>query len=288
MNPRATTILGAVAVILLIVMQSVYVVPETHRAVLLRFGEMVQSDIPAGLHFKVPVMHQERLFDVRVLAMALPTKSYLTIEKKPLDVDSYATWRIVNVGEFYRTTSGNEANAMTLLEARIDKGLRDQFGKRTMHEVVAGEREELMGELTSSLDAIARQEFGIEIIDIRVRAIDLPANVSASVYERMESERLKIAQEHRSKGEELAEGIRADADRQKVVFEAEAYKQAEQIRGEGDAIAARIYADAFSRNADFYAFSRSLKAYEETFSKKSDIMVIEPDSQFLRFLKQAK
>ena len=233
-------------------------------------------------------MHQERLFDVRVLAMALPTKSYLTIEKKPLDVDSYATWRIVNVGEFYRTTSGNEANAMTLLEARIDKGLRDQFGKRTMHEVVAGEREELMGELTSSLDAIARQEFGIEIIDIRVRAIDLPANVSASVYERMESERLKIAQEHRSKGEELAEGIRADADRQKVVFEAEAYKQAEQIRGEGDAIAARIYADAFSRNAEFYAFSRSLKAYEETFSKKSDIMVIEPDSQFLRFLKQAQ
>jgi membrane protease subunit HflC len=288
MNTRATTILGGIAIVLLIIMQSVYVVPETHRAVLLRFGEMVESDISAGLHFKVPFMHQERLFDVRVLGMALPTKSYLTVEQKPLDVDSYAAWRIIKVGEFYRTTSGIEANAMTLLEARIDKGLRDQFGRRTMHEVVAGEREELMGELTSNLNAIAQREFGIEIIDIRVRAIDLPANVSASVYERMESERLKIAQEHRSKGEELAEGIRADADRQKVVFEAEAFKQAEQIRGEGDAIAAKTYADAFTKNAEFYAFSRSLTAYEETFSSKSDMMVIEPDSQFLRFLKQAK
>lgn len=288
MSPRANVMLLVISVVLLIVMQSVYVVPETHRAVLLRFGQMVESDIQPGLHFKIPLVHQERLFDVRVLSMALPTKSYLTVEKKPLDVDSYAAWKIVNVGEFYRTTSGNEANAITLLEARMDKGLRDQFGKRTMHEVVAGEREELMDELTRSLDDIARKEFGIGVIDIRVRAIDLPTNVSASVYERMESERLKIAQEHRSKGEELAEGIRADADRQKVVFEAEAFKQAEQIRGEGDAIAAQIYADAYSKNPDFYSFSRSLKAYEETFAGKDDLMVIEPDSQFLRFLKQAK
>lgn len=283
MSPRANVMLLVISVVLLIVMQSVYVVPETHRAVLLRFGQMVESDIQPGLHFKIPLVHQERLFDVRVLSMALPTKSYLTVEKKPLDVDSYAAWKIVNVGEFYRTTSGNEANAITLLEARMDKGLRDQFGKRTMHEVVAGEREELMDELTRSLDDIARKEFGIGVIDIRVRAIDLPTNVSASVYERMESERLKIAQEHRSKGEELAEGIRADADRQKVVFEAEAFKQAEQIRGEGDAIAAQIYADAYSKNPDFYSFSRGLKAYEETFAGKDDLMVIEPDSQFCVF-----
>ncbi|MBK8970307.1 MAG: protease modulator HflC [Hahellaceae bacterium] len=288
MSSRANLMLLLISVVLLVVMQSVYVVPETHRAVLLRFGQMVDSDIEPGLHFKIPLVHQERLFDVRVLSMALPTKSYLTVEKKPLDVDSYAAWKIVNVGEFYRTTSGNEANAITLLEARMDKGLRDQFGKRTMHEVVAGEREELMDELTRNLNDIARKEFGIAIIDIRVRAIDLPTNVSVSVYERMESERLKIAQEHRSKGEELAEGIRADADRQKVVFEAEAFKQAEQIRGEGDAIAAQIYADAYSKNPEFYSFSRSLKAYEETFAGKEDLMVIEPDSQFLRFLKQAK
>ncbi len=286
MSPRSTSILVVVLLALLILMQSVYVVPETHRAVLLRFGEMIKSDIGSGLHFKLPFVDQERLFDVRVLAMALPTKSYLTIEKKPLDVDSYATWKILNVGDFYRTTAGNEANAVSLLQARLDKGLRDQFGKRTMHEVVAGEREELMDELTANLDRIAQDEFGIAIIDIRVRAIDLPTNVSASVYERMESERLKIAQEHRSKGEELAEGIRADADRQKVVFEADAYKQAEQIRGEADAVAARIYADAFNQNAEFYAFYRSLNAYEQTFADKSDIMVMEPDSQFLRFLKQ--
>lgn len=288
MNSRASTFLIGILVAVLILMQSVYVVPQTHRAVLLRFGEMVKADIEAGLHFKFPFIDQERLFDVRVLAMALPTKSYLTIEKKPLDVDSYATWQIVKVGDFYRTTAGNESNAISLLEARIDKGLRDQFGKRTMHEVVAGEREELMDELTANLDEIAREEFGIKIIDIRVRAIDLPANVSASVYERMESERLKIAQEHRSKGEELAEGIRADADRQRVVFEADAFNQAEQIRGEADAVAARIYADAFSQDPEFYAFYRSLKAYEETFADKSDIMVIEPDSQFLKYLKTDK
>lgn len=288
MSQKASSTLIGLLVLIVLISQSIYVVPETHRAVLLRFGEIVKSDVNAGLHFKFPFVDQERLFDVRVLAMALPTKSYLTVEKKPLDVDSYATWRIVDVGDFYRTTSGNEINAMGLLEARIDKGLRDQFGKRTMHEVVAGEREEIMDELTRNLDRIAREEFGIEIIDIRVRAVELPTNVSNSVYERMQSERLKIAQEHRSKGEELAEGIRADADRQRIVFEAEATKQGQQIRGEGDAVAAQIYADAFNRNPEFYAFYRSMRAYEETFASKNDVMVIEPDSQFLRFLKQDK
>ncbi len=272
---------------LLIALQSVFIVPETHRAVLLRFGELVESDIPAGLHFKIPFVHEAKLFDVRVLAMSLPTKSYLTIEQKPLDVDSYATWRITNVGNYYRSTAGDEINAVRLLESRIDNGLRDQFGRRTMHEVVAGEREELMEELKEELDLLTRKEFGIEINDIRVRAIDLPTKVSDSVYERMESERLKIAQEHRSKGEELAEGIRADADRQRIVVEAEAEKEAEQIRGEGDAIASQIYADAFNQNREFYSFYRSLTAYQETFSNKGDLLILEPDSEFLKYLKQS-
>lgn len=287
MSGRLSLLAGVILLVVLIATQSLFIVPETHRAVLLRFGEMVRSDITAGLHFKLPFVDEKKLFDVRVLVMNLPTKSYLTIEKKPLDVDSYATWRIVNVGEYYRTTSGDEARAINLLESRIDNGLRDQFGRRTMHEVVAGEREELMEELTKSLDRIARQEFGIEINDIRVRAIDLPTQVSNSVYERMESERLKIAQEHRSKGEELAEGIRADADRQKIVVEAEAYKEAEQIRGEGDAIASKIYADAFSQDREFYSFYRSLKAYESTFADKGDILVLEPDNDFFKYMNES-
>lgn len=276
-----------VVLIILLASQSLFIVPETHRAVLLRFGEMVKTDVPSGLHFKLPFIDEKKLFDVRVLVMNLPTKSYLTIEKKPLDVDSYATWRITNVGDYYRTTAGDEARAINLLESRIDNGLRDQFGRRTMHEVVAGEREELMEELTKSLDRIARVEFGIEINDIRVRAIDLPTQVSNSVYERMESERLKIAQEHRSKGEELAEGIRADADRQRIVVEAEAYKESEQIRGQGDAIASKIYADAFSQDREFYSFYRSLGAYESTFSNKSDILVLEPDNDFFKYMNES-
>ncbi|WP_020407583.1 protease modulator HflC [Hahella ganghwensis] len=287
MSGRFGLMVGVILAALLIILQSVYIVPETHRAVLLRFGEMVDSDIPAGLHFKIPIVHEAKLFDVRVLAMSLPTKSYLTIEQKPLDVDSYATWRIVNVGDYYRSTAGDEINAVRLLESRIDNGLRDQFGRRTMHEVVAGEREELMEELKEELDFLTRKEFGIEINDIRVRAIDLPTKVSDSVYERMESERLKIAQEHRSKGEELAEGIRADADRQRIVVEAEAEKEAEQIRGEGDAIAAQVYADAFNQNREFYSFYRSLTAYEETFSSKGDLLILEPDSEFLKYIKQS-
>ena len=287
MSGRIGLIIGGVLLIILLASQTLFIVPETHRAVLLRFGQMVESDITAGLHFKLPFVDETQLFDVRVLVMNLPTKSYLTIEKKPLDVDSYATWRITNVGDYYRTTNGDEARAINLLESRIDNGLRDQFGRRTMHEVVAGEREELMEELTKSLDRIAREEFGIEINDIRVRAIDLPTQVSNSVYERMESERLKIAQEHRSKGEELAEGIRADADRQRIVVEAEAYKEAEQIRGEGDAIASQTYADAFSQDREFYSFYRSLKAYESTFSDKGDILVLEPSSDFFKYLNES-
>ncbi len=287
MSGRFGLTVGAILAVLLIVLQCVYIIPQTHRGVLLRIGEMVESDLEAGLHFKYPLIDEVRLYDVRVLAMDLPTKSYLTVEQKPLDVDSYATWRIINVGTFYRSTAGDETNAVRLLESRIDNGLRDQFGRRTMHEVVAGEREELMEELKEELDILTREEFGIEINDIRVRAIDLPTKVSDSVYERMESERLKIAQEHRSKGEELAEGIRADADRQRIVVEAEAERDAELVRGEGDAIAAQIYADAFNQNREFYSFSRSLTAYESTFANKGDLLILEPDSEFLKYIKKS-
>ena len=285
MSNRLTGILLGLLVIALIASQIIYVVPETHRAVKLRFGELVEDNIQPGLHLRVPVMHEILQFDVRVLAMDFPTKTYLTNEKKPLAVDAYSTWQIVDVAKYYRTTTGDERKAMLLLESRIDNGLRDQFGKRTMHEVIAGQREELMEELTTSMDRIAQADFGIKILDIRVKAIDLPPKVSDSVYRRMESERRKQAQEHRSKGEQLAEGIRADADRQARIIIAEATRDAEKIRGEGDAIAAQIYADAFNQDKEFYRFYRSLSAYENAFSSKDDLLVLEPDSDFLRYLK---
>lgn len=289
MSSRFGLVLGIVIVALLIIIQSVFIVPETHRGLLLRFGELIKSDIEAGLHFKVPFIDDARLFDERVLLMDLPTKSYLTKEQKPLDVDSYATWRIVDLKRFYRAIGGRSAQiaAIGLLDPLVDNALRNEFGTRDMHDVVSGERDDLTSKMTSELDEIAQEQFGIQIMDVRVRAIDLPTRVSDSVYERMESERLKIAQEHRSQGEELAEGIRADADRQKIIVEAEAYREAERVRGEGDAIAAQIYADAYSRDADFYAFYRSLSAYEQTFSHKGDMLVLQPDSEFLRYFKQS-
>ncbi|MAM86022.1 protease modulator HflC [Allohahella sp. A8] len=288
MSGARLILIGLVLLALLILAQAAYIVPETHRAVVLRFGGIIKTDVPAGLHFKIPFVDENRNFDTRVLAMDLPVKSYLTVEQKPLDVNSYATWRIVNVGQFYRAAQGSEDRARTLLISRIDKGLRDQFGKRTMHEVVAGEREELMEELTASVDREAADKYGINVIDIRVRAIDLPKRVSDSVYERMESERLKIAQSHRSKGEELAEGVRADADRQRTVELAKAFEQAEQLRGEGEAEAARLYAEAFGKNEEFYAFYRRLKAYETSLATKDNIMVLEPDSEFFKYMKQSE
>lgn len=287
MSGARLLLIGGVLLVLLVIVQAAFIVPETHRAVVLRFGGLIKTDVPAGLHFKIPFVDENRNFDTRVLAMDLPVRSYYTVEQKPLDVNSYATWRIVNVGQYYRAAQGDEARARTLLISRIDKGLRDQFGKRTMHEVVAGEREELMDELTVKIDRESTEKYGITVIDIRVRAIDLPKRVSDSVYDRMESERLKIAQEHRSKGEELAEGIRADADRQRTVELAKAFEQSENIRGEGEAEASQLYADAFGQNKEFYAFYRRLKAYETSLASKDNVMVLEPDSEFFKYMKSA-
>ncbi|MDX5336134.1 MAG: protease modulator HflC, partial [Marinobacter sp.] len=248
-------------------------------------GELVQTDIPAGLHFKVPVIDQIREFDIRVLTMDLPSRQYLTVEKKPLDVNSYVAWRIRNVDQFYRSTGGDEFRAQSLILSRVDNGLRDEFGVRTMHEVVSGQRDELMKTLRDRVNSNVVGEFGIEVLDIRVKAIELPGQVSENVFRRMAAERQKLAQEFRSRGQELAEGIRADADRQQTVILATAFAEAEETRGAGDRQAAQIYADAYGSNEEFYSFYRSLQAYQRTFSGKDDIMVIDSDSAFMRFLK---
>lgn len=288
MSPKGMLALVGALILIVLASSTLYVVPETHRAVQMRFGELVETDIQPGLHFKLPAVDRIRQFDVRVLTLDLPTHQYLTIEKKPLDVDSYVTWRIKDVAAYYRATGGDELRATSLLSSRIDNGLRNQFGVRTMHEVIAGERDKLMSELTVAVDVLTREEFGIEVLDVRVKGIELPAQVRDNVFRRMRTEREKEAQEHRSRGKELAEGVRADTDRQRTVALAEAYRESERLRGEGDEIAAAIYAEAFERNPEFYRFYRSLKAYEKTFSSTNDLMVIDAESEFLRYLKQSR
>lgn len=278
-------LVGTLVLGLLLVANSLFVVKETERAVMLQFGELVNSDIEPGLHIKIPWVNTVRKFDARILTEDAPSERFVTLEQKFLEVDSYAKWRIVDVGQFYVSTRGNTATAGSLLAERINDGLRDQIGARTLIEVVSGERDELMMALTADLNQTTASDIGIEVIDVRVKRIDLPDDVRSSVYDRMITERNREAQELRSRGEELAIGIRADADRQAVIFEAEAYRDAEQIRGEGDATATAIYADAYNRDTEFYAFLRSLNAYRETFSSKTDVLLLDPDSDYFKYLK---
>lgn len=275
--------IGLVAVLLLL--QSVYIVDQTERAVLLRFGAVSKADIAPGLHFKLPVAEDVKIFDARVLTLDSSPETYYTLEKKPLIVDSFAKWRIVDVPNYYTATSGDEARANRVLQERVNEGLRNAISRRDMHEVISGERDQLMQELTADLNRAMKTATGVEVIDVRVKRIDLPTEVSTSVYERMNSEREIEARQYRAQGQELALGIRADAERQTVVIEAEAYREAEQIRGDGDAKAASVYAGAFNKDPEFYEFTRSLNAYAKVFGEKSDMLVLDPNSEFFKYLK---
>lgn len=284
MSNKSLFTLIAGAVLALVAWNCFYIVAQTERAVLLQFGKVSESDVPPGLHMKIPYVNQVRKFDGRLLTLDAPTQRFLTLEKKAVMVDAFAKWRIANADQYYTATSGMKQVADERLARRLEAGLRDQFGKRTLHEVVSGQRDELMANITASLDRLARKELGIEVVDVRVKSIDLPREVNRSVFERMSSERAREAREHRAKGKELAEGIRADADRQRRVLLAEAYREAEEIRGDGDARSTAIYAEAFGQDAEFYAFYRSLQAYRDSFSSKSDVLVLTPDSEFFRFM----
>ena len=276
------------AVISVLVISSLFVVSETERGVMLRFGRLVDTDIPPGLHLKVPFVDNVRIFDARVLTLDAQPASFFTIEKKRLIVDSYAKWRISNVETYYKATGGVEAIAHNRLANRVNDGLRNQFGTRTLHEVVSGERDLLMKNITSDLNAKVEESLGIEVVDVRVKRIDLPQEVSSQVYRRMSAEREKEARELRSKGKEEAEKIRASADRERTIELANAYRDSEQLRGEGDAQAAGIYAQAYEQDPEFYAFLRSLNAYKESFANKGDVMLVEPDSDFFRYLNKQK
>ena len=288
MSSRNMTLMIVAVLGLFIASNSIYVIKETERGVLLKFGEVVNPDIQPGLHFKIPFVNNVRKFDGRVLTVDSQPERFFTQEKKALIVDSYAKFRVKDTSKFYTATNGEEARAMGLLAQRINDGLRNQVAVRTIQEVVSGERDQLMLDLAGTLDAVALSELGVELVDVRVKQIDLPPDVSESVYRRMNAEREKEAREHRSQGQELAEGIRAAADREVTVLIANAYRDAEQIRGEGDANATRIYADAFNRDPEFYSFTRSLKAYQETFQGQGDVLLVRPDSEFFRYLKDPK
>ncbi|MGP0172247.1 protease modulator HflC [Pseudomonas sp. NCHU5208] len=278
-----------VAVVLaLVAWNSFYIVSQTERAVLLQFGRVVNPDVKPGLHVKIPYVNQVRIFDGRLLTLDATSSRFLTLEKKALMVDAYAKWRVKDAERFYQSTSGLKQVADERLSRRLEASLRDQFGKRTLHESVSGERDALMADVTATLNRAAERELGIEVVDVRVKAIDLPREVNRSVFERMSTEREREAREHRAKGRELAEGIRADADRQRRVIIAEAYRQSEELRGDGDAQAAAIYAKAYGQDQEFYGFYRSLKAYRESFADKQDVLVLDPSSDFFRYLEKAK
>ncbi|AJE22768.1 protease modulator HflC [Azotobacter chroococcum] len=288
MSNKSVIALVVGVVLSVAVWNSFYIVAQTEKAVLLQFGRIVEADVQPGLHVKIPYVNKVRKFDARLLTLDSPTQRFLTLEKKAVMVDAYAKWRVADAERFYTATSGLKQVADERLLRRLESGLRDQFGKRTLHEVVSGERDALMADITQMLDRLARKELGIEVLDVRVKAIDLPKEVNRSVFERMSTEREREAREHRAKGKELAEGIRADADRQRRVLLAEAYRESEELRGEGDALAAAIYAQAYQQDQEFYAFHRSLQAYRGSFADKKDMLVLDPKSDFFRYLEQAK
>ena len=272
------------AVLLIIANSTLYVVSETQRGVKLRFGKLVESDIQPGIHVKLPLADDVRLFDARILTVDAQPASFFTVEKKRLIVDSYAKWRIANVENYYKATGGVETVAHNRLANRVNNGLRNQFGTRTLYEVVSGERDALMEDITSELNQSVLGSLGIEVVDVRVKRIDLPQEVSSQVFRRMTAEREKEARELRSTGKEKAERIRAAADRERTIELANAYRDAEELRGEGDAEAARIYADAYQEDPEFYAFMRSLNAYKLSFANKGDVMLVAPESDFFKYL----
>jgi membrane protease subunit HflC len=268
----------------LLLYASTFIVNQYETAIKLRLGEIVGSDYEPGLHLKVPLLNNVLKFDARIQTLDSRPERFLTIEKKDVIVDSYAKWRISDAAQFFRSTGGDSARTARLLSERINTSLRNEFGKRTIQEVVSEDRLELMTALTKEIDTQAT-ELGVDVVDVRVKKIDLPPEVSESVYNRMRAERERVARDLRAKGSEAAERIRADADRQRTVILAEAYREAEETRGKGDANAAETYANAYTADPEFYAFYRSLNAYQQSFANSESTLVLAPDTEFFKFFR---
>ena len=287
MDNRVSTVIVGALVVLGLFSVSVFTVDQRQNAIVFQLGEVKEVISKPGINFKWPLIQNVRYFDTRILTLESPEADrFLTSEKKNVLVDSFVKWRIVDVKQYYNSMGGDEARAHNRLSQTINAGLREEFGKRTIHDVVSGERDKIMDEMRTKANLDART-FGVQIVDVRIKRVDLPAEVSESVYRRMEAERKRVANELRSTGSAEAEKIRADADRQREVILAEAYRDAQRNKGEGDAKASAIYANAFGLNPEFSSFYRSLDAYRQSFRSKSDVLVIEPNSEFFKYLKNS-
>lgn len=285
MKEKLPLLLGGIVLAAVLASTSLFTVDQRQYAIVFQLGEVRNVIEQPGLHLKWPLVQNVRVFDRRILTLdSADPERFITSEKKNVLVDLFVKWRITDVKQYYISVGGNERLAETRLLQTVNAGLREEFGRRTVHEVVSGERDKIMEDMRSkaNVDAV---KIGVEIVDVRLKRVDLPSEVSESVYRRMEAERKRVANELRSRGSAEAEKIRADADRQREIIVAEAYREAQKIKGEGDAQAAAIYGSAFGSNPEFYAFYRSMDAYQKSFRSKNDILVIEPNSDFFRYLK---
>ena len=287
MSPRINLLGAVAATVFVILAMSIFTVDQRQFAVVFQLGEVKRAISEPGLYFKIPMVQNVRYFEKRIITLdnAEPER-FITSEKKNVLVDSYIKWRIVDPQLYYISVGGDESRAKTRLNQTVNAGLREEFGKRTVHDVVSGEREKIMNQMREKADTDARK-IGVQIVDVRLKRVELPTEVSEAVYRRMEAERKRVANELRSEGSAEAEKIRADADRQREIIVAEAYSDSQKIKGEGDAKATNTYAQAFGQNPEFYSFYRSLEAYRGSFKSKSDVLVVEPNSEFFKYMKSA-
>ncbi len=285
MSSRLNLLGGLLLLILVVASMSVFTVDQRQYALVFQLGEVKRVITEPGLNFKVPMIQNVRFFDRRILTLdSADPERFITSEKKNVLVDSYIKWRIVDPKLYYVSVGGDETRARTRLSQTVNSGLREEFGKRLVHDVISGERDKIMDQMREKADVDARR-IGVQIVDVRLKRVELPEEVSGAVYSRMEAERKRVANELRSEGAAEAEKIRADADRQREVIIAEAYRDAQKAKGEGDAKAAAIYAEAFGKNPEFYAFYRSLDAYRSSFANKGDVLVVDPSSDFFKYMK---
>ena len=287
MNTKIRNLLVGTIIALVLLSMSTFVVDQRQAAIVFQLGEVVRVETTPGLKFKLPLAQNARFFDSRILTFDTPDPDrFITAEKKNVLVDSYVKWRIFDVKQYYISVGGDEARAQTRLMQTVNSALREEFGKLTIHDVVSGKRDELMRVVQEKTDGDARK-IGVEVLDVRLKRVDFPVEISDSVYRRMEAERKRVANELRATGNAESEKIRADADRQRQVTLSQAYREAQKIKGEGDARATALYAAAFGRNAEFFSFYRSLEAYKQTFKDKGDVMVLDPSSAFFKYLKSS-
>lgn len=286
MKNISAALIGIIAVLVLASL-GMFTVDQRQNAIIFRLGEIISVKKEPGLYFKVPILDNVRFFETRILTLDSPEpERFLTSEKKNVLVDSFVKWRIADVRQYYISVGGDEQRAQTRLAQTVNSSLRDEFGNRTVHDVVSGERDQIMNLMREKANEDARK-IGVHVLDVRIKRVDLPQEVSESVYRRMEAERKRVANELRSTGAAESEKIRADADRQREIIIAEAYREAQQVKGLGDAKGAAIYAEAYQQNPEFYAFYRSLEAYRQSFKNKTDMLVLDPNSEFFKYLKHA-